>query len=274
MGDGFSKGSGRKLHSFARLATRLARLARKGARMLNPLGAIKRSMARERLGEAVNRNWPEVAQSACVLLGEDAGKAGHEDGTPWIILASGRGHEECLEVLLSAGADPKSTERDGTPAVAVAAQYGHAGCVDLLLRAGADPKALGRHGKSPLWLMAEVDSRKATVGREDYPLCARLLARAGADVDEVGPGGLTPLMLAAQQGRSDLALELLDLGASFTLSTPSGVELTAFDVARVSGQGACAEALAARHVSRQERSALEAQAGAARPRGPGRSARL
>lgn len=245
------------LGSFTKHARALARAARRGARFLNPVGLIKRSIAREQLGDAVNRNWPEVARAACFTLGEDAAAAGHGDGTPWIILASGRGHEECLSILLDVGADPNATERDGTPAVAVAAQHGHAGCVDLLLKAGANPLAKGFHGKSPLWLMAEVDSRRATMGRENYPLCARLLSLAGADVDEVGPGGLTPIMLAAQQGRADLALELVSLGAAFTLTTPQGIEISAFEVAALAGQKDCALALFAVHQARVQKKALE-----------------
>ena len=246
-----------KLGTFAKLALGLAR---RGARMANPALALRRAVAREKLGYAVNRGWAKETREACEALGEQAATAGHPDGTPWIILASGRGHDDCLAILLEAGADPNASERDGTPAVAVAAQYGHAGCVEMLLKAGAHPGRAGPQGKSPLWLMAEVDSARATVGREDYPRCARLLAQAGAAVDEVGQGGLTPLMLAAQQGRSDLALELLELGASFTLTTPQGLTLTAFDVASMTGRHECAQALESRHEALRERKLLERDA--------------
>ena len=59
-------------------------------------------------------------------------------GETALMWASGKGHRECVDLLLSKGANVNEKDNDGTTALMVASVNGHRECVDLLLSKGAN----------------------------------------------------------------------------------------------------------------------------------------
>lgn len=242
------------MKNFAQLA---ASFSLKCLALANPINFAKKAMARRNLGHAVNRNWPDVVQKSCDILGQDAGKAAHENGAPWITLAAGRGHIECLEILLRSGADPCSREMDGTSALAVASEHGHFQCVEALISAGADPNALNLAGESALGRLANTFGRWGKGGQVDYVRCVQALAASGADLDHCH-SGCTPLRMSAELGSSDIAIALLDAGAIFEPGSATPAATAAYGCAKSNGQNDCARDLFAYHNMCQEKAALSA----------------
>lgn len=72
-------------------------------------------------------------------------------------LAASRGHTECVEELLSRGAEVNA-DPGGSTALHDACVGGHTVCVQLLLSYGADPEVLSADGSTPLHLCASVQS--------------------------------------------------------------------------------------------------------------------
>ncbi|CAG9464988.1 unnamed protein product [Pedinophyceae sp. YPF-701] len=95
----------------------------------------------EKLRRLIERD-PAVATGA----GDGSGGSGY---TPLHYAARG-GHDACVQVLLSAGADVNARTGAGqaTP-LHRAAYMGHAGTLDILLAAGADPAAQDADGATP-----------------------------------------------------------------------------------------------------------------------------
>lgn len=232
-----------------------------GIRLLsgaNPINVVRKIVARQNLGNAVNRNWPDIVQKSCDILGNDAGKASHPSGAPWITLAAGWGHLECLEILLRSGADPRSVESDGTSALAVASEHGHFRCVEALLSAGADPNALNFAGESALSGLANKTVRSWAKGAGvDYARCAQILAASGADINHRYLGS-TPLRMSVERGYSDIAIALLDAGACFAPDSPAPAASAAYYCARSNGKDDCARDLYPHHQASEDKAALSA----------------
>ena len=114
--------------------------------------------------------------------------------------AADGGHNQCMELLVQAGADVNFNE--GGLAVLFAAQKGHYACVAFLMQAGADVNVTSDCGeKTPIieggWNVE----------------CVNLLLEAGADVNVLSPSGFSALKCAAKKGGLDAMEKLIAAGA-------------------------------------------------------------
>ena len=91
-----------------------------------------------------------------------------------LVVASMRGHAECVRMLVAAGAPIGEDASDGCTPLFVAAQEGHAPCVQLLLNGRAIATQANHHGDFPLHIAT-------SHGRLE---CVRMLINAQAAVDQ------------------------------------------------------------------------------------------
>lgn len=127
------------------------------------------------------------------------------DGTA-VCYAAMEGQEECLRVLLQAGADPEArwdVSGDYASPLHLAAMGNHVSCVRTLLRHGADIEARTREGCTPLH-EAAIKSSLA---------CLHTLLENGAGVDATTPMGITPLYVAAQERQPEAMRALIEVSS-------------------------------------------------------------
>lgn len=222
----------------------------------NPIRILRKKIARQNLGYAVNRNWPDVVHKYCDILGKDAAAAAHENGAPWITLAAARGHFECLEILLRSGANPDSVESDGASALMLAAEFGNFRCVDALIAGGADVNALNFAGQSALARVALRLIRSPGGPEVDYSRCIQRLIASGSDINH-RHAGATLLRLSSGSGATDLAIALLEAGAVFDPSSSSPPATAAYHHAMSSGQWDCARGIEQYHQIFVDKAAME-----------------
>ncbi|XP_041660741.1 ankyrin repeat and SOCS box protein 2-like [Cheilinus undulatus] len=156
------------------------------------------------------------------------------------------GQAKCLRVLLSAqpGMINKRTER-GETALIIAAGRNHLACVELLLENGADVDATNNDRETPLYKACEKDSPamvaallnynaavnvhcihgwtalQEAVGRNNVEIC-EMLVKAGAKHNLTNSFGITPLFTAAQGGQLATLRFLLRHGADINSQAPDG----------------------------------------------------
>ena len=161
-----------------------------------------------RAGADINARWPIDRRTEYTIL-DLAVKPGHiecvkfliQNGIPVdnkaVLLAAANGRTECLEVLITAGADVNLYERRSWP-LELATRMNST--LELLIREGADVNVV-HFGETALHSAASrgLDSS------------LQLLIQAGADVN-LG-GNETPLMLAAEQGKATCVRTLINAGA-------------------------------------------------------------
>jgi len=166
--------------------------------------------------DAVDREWPLLVIASgegrvdtvelLLAVGADVDKAKTTDGATPHFIAAQNGHTSIVEKLIAAGAlVDKARTTDGSTPLWMAAQNGHTSTVEKLIAAGADvDKAKTTDGSTPLFIAAEM-SHLAVVTK---------LAAAGADVDKVRTtDGSTPLYKAAEEGHTAVVSKLLQHGA-------------------------------------------------------------
>lgn len=120
---------------------------------------------------------------------------------------------ECLDALISAGADMEALERDGQNALHFAARHLSGYFIEALLDRGADPNAQTLGGMSAFHI---------AIAQAREPV-ARLLAARGADVSLPDFEGATPLHTAVVSENPHTILWLLSLGASTTALDGEGL---------------------------------------------------
>jgi hypothetical protein len=76
-------------------------------------------------------------RQAVVEVGADK-EAKKIDGFTALMVASQKGHDKCVEMLLNAGCNINTLNNDGVSALAIAVQNEHIDCVRTLVRCGAD----------------------------------------------------------------------------------------------------------------------------------------
>ncbi len=160
----------------------------------------------------------------------DIDKGDEQDYTA-LILASTRGHESCVRVLLEAGADIEALADEGDTALTFAASKGHASIVQVLVNAGADVEAADFEGERSLMY--------ASSG--GYESCVRALLEAGADKDAKDENGVTALIKASKGGHESCVRALLEAGADKDAKDENGV--TALIKASINGHESCVRAL-------------------------------
>lgn len=106
-----------------------------------------------------------------------------------LFLAAKEGHEDCLRILIEAGARVDGVGCDNTALtpIWVATYAGHDRCVQLLIEAGASLNS--RHPETPLYIAA----------REHRTKCLEILINAGASVNTMNNHRQTPLHIACAE---------------------------------------------------------------------------
>jgi uncharacterized protein len=134
-------------------------------------------------------------------------------GTAALIWAASRNDVEMTDLLLAAGADPKSTNEYGATALYAAAANRDPAITVKLLAAGADPNAALAMGETPL-MEAALRGNLDTV---------RALLAAGADPSaQEKQGGQTVLMWAASRHHSAVTEELVEHKADVNARSKNG----------------------------------------------------
>ena len=148
---------------------------------------------------------------------------------------------DMVQLLLTAGANPKAMSRYGITPLSLASESGNAAIADRLLQAGADPNA-AMSGSTALHVAAR--SGKLEV--------AKVLVAHGANVSPKEEWFLeTPLMLAAAENHPEMVKYLIEAGADVNavttisqLQVPPGYPNTTY--AQIPKGGLTALSIAAR----------------------------
>jgi ankyrin repeat protein len=169
-------------------------------------------------------------------------------GVTPLSLACQNGSATVVELLLEHGADPNTTLRGGETVLMTAARTGKAGPVNELLKRGADVNAKERRGQTALMWAAAAGNTEVVelllkagadihaklpdsgftpfffAARDGRAEVVRAFLKAGIDMNEAmepqRPGGKNPskgtsaLILAVENGYYELALSLIEAGAS------------------------------------------------------------
>ncbi|XP_044194264.1 ankyrin repeat and SOCS box protein 3 isoform X1 [Thunnus albacares] len=117
-----------------------------------------------------------------------------------LFVASQYGQQECLEILVHAGADVNTQAADLATPLLIASQEGHQACVDFLLDHGADPNIACSHDWPQLPIHAAAEFGHSGVLR-------RLIAVTDRVCDR-GDGRVSPLYVAVH-GHQSGSVELL-----------------------------------------------------------------
>ncbi len=133
---------------------------------------------------------------------------------------------ECIRILLAAGVSITNPDPEIRPVQIAAATSGNAEVLRILLEHGADPNAgnfdysTGKPNAVPMIFETMVTS----YGARD---CVRLLLEFGADPNAIKPSDgdhkqPSALMMAAEYGRFDLCVQLIEKGANVHYAAPDG----------------------------------------------------
>ena len=149
--------------------------------------------------------------------------------------AAGKGHANCVRLLLEAGASVDQVTTGGYTPLFGAAHCGQAECVRALCAAGAKVNLAADDGRTPLHQAAE----------QGHTDCILALIKAGAPVDQETVFGNnvitpTPLWRAACRGHIECVRVLCDAGAAVNKATHRWTPLR---VAALEGHIECAHLL-------------------------------
>jgi ankyrin repeat protein len=174
-----------------------------------------------------SRRVPQIALA--VALGVSLSAAGPDvpapDGTTALHRAVSVNDVRTSEGLIRAGADVNAANRYGVTPLSLAAGNGNAGLLDVLIKAGASPKTADaslREGRTLLMLAARTGSAEAV---------KLLVAQGGAVNAAESRTGTTALMWAASENRAGAVRALVTAGADVNIRskvtayphTPPGV---------------------------------------------------
>jgi ankyrin repeat protein len=117
-----------------------------------------------------------------------------------LMYATGNDHPRCVRTLLEAGASINTKDEDGICALMDSAHFGYADCVRALLDHNAPVDAQGRKNSTALMEAAD----------EGHSNCVEALLQAGATVGLRNDYGLEALSLAARRGHGNCLRLLID----------------------------------------------------------------
>jgi len=136
-----------------------------------------------------------------------------KEGTTALLAAVTRNDLEMIDLLLRAGADPKSANEYGATALYGAAANSNPAMAVKLLAAGADPNAALFSGETPLMLAA----------RQGNAATVKALLEGGADPNaQEKNGGQTALMWAISERHAKVTEELVRGKADVNARSKSG----------------------------------------------------
>jgi len=178
-----------------------------------------------------------------LLVGKVDVNAPEPDGSTALLWAAQSNDLETVNLLLKAGANPKTANRYGATPLSTAATYAGKEVVETLLKAGADPEVrVSRSGQTVLMTASRVGNAGAV----------KALLERGVDVNaKETDRGQTALMWAAAEGHAEVVSLLMAHGADHKLRSvernTAGARLqSATPVANVDRGGLTALMLAAR----------------------------
>jgi len=179
-----------------------------------------------------------------VLLKRYDVNAAEADGTRPLHWAARANDVEMAQLLISAGANVKATNRYGVTPLSLAAVNGGAPMIEVLLKAGADPNTVFAEGETVLMtaaLTGKVAAVRALLSHgananaveswrgqtalmwaasEGNAEAAQALIEHGADVHATSKAGFTPLLFAVREGHIDAVRVLLEGGSSLKEALP------------------------------------------------------
>ena len=159
-------------------------------------------------------------------------------------MATERGFQKIVELLINAKADVDICNDIGDTALLIAAKAGHRECLQLLLEAEADVDVVNKSGTNPLFhcmtdasslsdileagadpdvkMTADGKTVLALLSARDFPVCLKLLLEATAEFEEaVGhTDPKCPLQFAIEHG------QMLNSQLLFTCYVSMGRDLT------------------------------------------------
>ncbi|XP_042339676.1 ankyrin repeat domain-containing protein 24 [Plectropomus leopardus] len=169
------------------------------------------SKSDERLLQAVEQNEPDKVSALIVKKGLCPTKLDAEGKSAFHLCAS-RGRLDCLEVIISHGADINVIDGAGFSALHLAAKNGQSECLKRLLQERLAVNCTDSIGRTPLH-HAAVSGCLA---------CSETLWDFKASLDVQDGDGATPLILAAQMSRVELCVFLLGRGANANIQDNQG----------------------------------------------------
>ncbi|XP_035504103.2 ankyrin repeat domain-containing protein 24 isoform X2 [Scophthalmus maximus] len=169
------------------------------------------SKSDERLLQAVEQNEPDKVSALIVKKGLCPTKMDAEGKSAFHLCAS-RGRLECLEVIISHGADLNVLDGAGCSALHLAAKHGQSECLKRLLQERLAVDCTDSIGRTPLHHAAVSGCLSCTETLWDF--------KANLDVQD--SDGATPLILAAQMSRVELCVFLLGRDANANIQDNQG----------------------------------------------------
>ncbi|XP_078114290.1 uncharacterized protein ankrd24 [Sander vitreus] len=169
------------------------------------------SKSDERLLQAVEQNEPDKVSALIVKKGLCPTKLDAEGKSAFHLCAS-RGRLECLEVIISHGADVNVTDGAGLSALHLTAKNGQSECLKRLLQERLAVDCTDSIGRTPLHHAAVSGCLS----------CSETLWDFKASLDVQDGDGATPLILAAQMSRVELCVFLLGRDANANIQDNQG----------------------------------------------------
>uniref|UniRef100_A0A3Q3R816 Uncharacterized protein n=1 Tax=Monopterus albus TaxID=43700 RepID=A0A3Q3R816_MONAL len=169
------------------------------------------SKSDERLLQAVEQNEPDKVSAFIIKKGLCPTKLDAEGKSAFHLCAS-RGRLDCLEVIISHGADLSVPDGAGFSALHLAAKNGQSECLKRLLQERLPVDCTDSIGRTPLHHAAVSGCLSCTETLWDF--------KANLDVQD--DDGATPLILAAQMSRVGLCVFLLGRGANANIQDKQG----------------------------------------------------
>ncbi|KAM9357921.1 uncharacterized protein ankrd24 [Symphorus nematophorus] len=169
------------------------------------------SKSDERLLQAVEQNEPDKVSALIVKKSLCPTKLDAEGKSAFHLCAS-RGRLDCLEVIISQGADLNVTDGAGFHGLHLAAKNGQSECLKRLLQERLAVDCTDSIGRTPLHHAAVSGCLSCTETLWDF--------KANLDIQD--GDGATPLILSAQMSRVELCVFLLGRDANANIQDNQG----------------------------------------------------
>ena len=153
-----------------------------------------------------------------------------EDGSFPLSVAGAEGQDDCVGVLLDAGAPIQQRRNDGSTALLLACRRGHVTTAKLLVDAQCD-----------IGLCSDLDTPLYVACFEGHAACVQVLIHACAHLDAMDDHGECALYTACERGETACAEALIAAGCSLELATKDG--LRPLHAACYAGRAECARVL-------------------------------